>query len=168
MARGEAWLQGERKHPSGQRGPRRETLVQLCWPAGALPDAELEMKAPIYLSIHLMWDWFGLGTLPSGRVCPDAPSCQSSPIPFQARLLQHPLRCSPEECPGLSIAGKGSGAALHLCVAVKPPSTMGHLLSPTINWVHFTPGTKAGCLPGLELSVLLMEAGTALSLMLEL
>ena len=29
-----------------------------CWPARALPDAELGMRAPIYLSVHHTWDWF--------------------------------------------------------------------------------------------------------------
>lgn len=45
---------------------------------------------------------------------------------------------------------------------------MGHLLSLTIKQVHFTAGTKAGCLPGSEMSLLLMEPGMGLSLILEL
>lgn len=45
---------------------------------------------------------------------------------------------------------------------------MDHLLSPAINRVHVTAGTKAGCLPGPDTSLLLMEAGMRLSLILEM
>lgn len=150
-------------------GPCHETLLRLLTsqtpPKCRAGDegSNLPVHSPY---VGLVW----LGMLPCGRVCPHASSSQSSPIPFQAHhLLQHSPRCIPEGCPGLSsIAGKGSGIALHLHVAVKPLSATGHLLSPTINWIHFTAGTKAGCLPGLELSLLLVEAGMGLSLMLEL
>ena len=151
------------------QGPRHETLVWLL--ASQSPPrcragdegSNLPVRSPYVGLVQL-------GTLPSGRVCPDASSSQSSPIPFQAhRLLQHPPRCGPEGCPDLpSVARKGSSIALHLHVAVEPLSAMGHVLPPTINQIHFTAGTKVGCLPGPELSLLLMEAGMGLSLMLEL
>lgn len=45
---------------------------------------------------------------------------------------------------------------------------MDHLLSPAINRIHFTAGTKAGCLPGPNTSLLLMEAGMRLRMILEM
>lgn len=48
-----------------------------------------------------------------------------------------------------------SSIALHLHVAVECLSAMHHLLSPAINRIHFTAGTKAGCLPGMRLSLIL-------------
>lgn len=61
-----------------------------------------------------------------------------------------------------------SSIALHSHVAVERLSAMNHLLSPAINRIHFTAGTKAGCLPGPDTSLLLMEAGMKLSLILEM
>lgn len=155
--------------PQGHQGPRCETLVWLL--TSRSPPRCKAGDEGSNIPVHSPYmGLVQLGTLPSGRVCPGASSPQSSPIPFQAYcLLQHPLRRSPEGCPGLSsVAGKDSGVALYLHVAVKPLNATGHFLSPTINWIHFTAGTKAGCLPGLELSLLLIEAGMGLSLMLEL
>lgn len=60
-----------------------------------------------------------------------------------------------------------SRIALHLHVAVERLSAMDHLLSPAINRSHFTAGTKAGCLPGPDTSLLLKEAGLRLRLILE-
>lgn len=61
-----------------------------------------------------------------------------------------------------------SSIALHLHVAVEGLSAMDHLLSPAIKRIHVTAGTKAGCLPGPDMSLLLMEAGMRLSLILEM
>lgn len=58
--------------------------------------------------------------------------------------------------------------ALHLHVAVERLSAMDHLPSPAINRIHFTAGTKAGCLPGPDTSLLLMEAGMRFSLIWEM
>lgn len=143
-----------------------ETLVQLMTNQSPCRcrDRDKCSDFPVHSSCRgLVW----LETLLTGRICPDASSSQSSPFPSRL-IISSSTHCDAALKDVLAPLPQPCRSPVLLCIYMLLSSAMDHLLSPAINRIHFTAGTKAGCLPGPDTSLLLIEAGMRLSLILEM